>query len=440
MFNNVSMRGFPIGGTPEENLLAPRANPPVPLAAQPASSGHGTKDNTLRLTCARDLLALLLQTKTGASWNSIKDLSCEAINPQNGKIELRDSIGQVTLAGEALTLLSEYLDLRQGHTGTQTGPLIIDTRTKEMRPLTGQSLGIRSRMMRNNIVSGAADRVPADLKSLYFATIESPVSVTVRSPRTRTLRSLMEETPSSRSATRQAETAREHLAVESLLELATPPTPQSARATAESMQPTLPPYQRVRALVEHRAGGAHDPAPALPTAGDDWSSVPRDGMVELLQRAGFRPIHAIALSANTAALQEHLGEIDETSLASPSPDGHKTALHHAVEGGNLDNLRQLLDAIAQSETPWAINHQDAIGLTPLHLAGHIGNIDAFKLLLKAGGEIIGPSIHTYRLTANAVDVLTAHLLERYQAEQQLKHQHARDQARKRSLNELLSNT
>lgn len=70
------------------------------------------------------------------------------------------------------------------------------------------------------------------------------------------------------------------------------------------------------------------------------------------------------------------------SLYEPSIDAFQTPLHDAVLCSDMIEILQ-----AAADYPWAINHRNYRGESPLHTAARLGNLDAIKEFLRLGCDI-----------------------------------------------------
>jgi hypothetical protein len=92
-------------------------------------------------------------------------------------------------------------------------------------------------------------------------------------------------------------------------------------------------------------------------------------------------VREYALSGDVVALGALLEQGASVDSISPS---FETALHHAVEEGNVEVVRLLLEHDA------SVNLQDWVGRTPLHYAVAKQRFPIVKALLKAGAD---PNVH-----------------------------------------------
>ncbi len=133
------------------------------------------------------------------------------------------------------------------------------------------------------------------------------------------------------------------------------------------------------------AGTPHTPAPlrnphSLPlNAGSQDERLAMEALISL----ACKPAGAMA-GANPA-LQPTAGSEPTATVAPATKPQGWSPLHHAAASGDTANLGLLLSTLHQCNSAHLINAVDANGMTPLHLAGHYGQIEAFKLLFEAGG-------------------------------------------------------
>jgi ankyrin repeat protein len=72
----------------------------------------------------------------------------------------------------------------------------------------------------------------------------------------------------------------------------------------------------------------------------------------------------------------------------PHPDYGHTALQHAVSSGHKSIVRLILDCAAPSGLDAVIvNHTDAHGEAPIHVACRCGSLDILQLLIEGGANV-----------------------------------------------------
>lgn len=97
--------------------------------------------------------------------------------------------------------------------------------------------------------------------------------------------------------------------------------------------------------------------------------------------------HASVIRRGLAAVKKHV-KANKALLI--QEDGDKqTLLHVAATEGDLDTMNWLLKLAKPSD----LKRRDKTGWTPLHAAGHVGNLELYETLLRKGASPNAQNAH-----------------------------------------------
>jgi ankyrin repeat protein len=135
----------------------------------------------------------------------------------------------------------------------------------------------------------------------------------------------------------------------------------------------VPASNGVTALIAAAESGVHDIVSMLLAAGSD---------VHARTPAGRTALFA-------ATREKHLPVVQQLLAAGADPvaaiTNGGTALHHAAVSGNLPMLQELLAAVAAGQGGGSVDPV-VVGMTPLHMAVHMGHTSCIQPLMAAGAD------------------------------------------------------